>query len=467
METTNQNNLDEIISQDTEKINNDEQTKSEIMYIEVDKLHPHDANPRKNTGDVTELADSIKKNGILQNLTVVPATGYWYGDYTVIIGHRRLAAAKQAGLKTVPCVIREMGQKEQIATMLLENMQRSDLTVYEQAQGIQMMLDLGETVETVAEKTGFSESTVRRRTRLLKLDSDVFKETEGRQITMLEYDKLFEIKDDKKRNEVLKSIGTNNFNNEILRAVQAEKTTEIRKKFFEDLNEYAEEVKDTTGLVYIGWFDNTKNITDYSIPECTKLYYRSYGSGVGVSLYRSATADEKQAEQEKTEQENKIKEERDSKIRKLKELAERTYTLRRNFVKDFTLNEKATSKNLQNFIITALLEAALLEDNYFDIEKFIEMLDVEYDEDDLDEMQGVREVYERSNKTLQNKMVIAGYVLYNDRKTNDCYDYTGNHRENESLQRLYDGLITIGYEMSDEELAMMDGTHELYTTEDE
>ena len=94
-----------------------------------------------------------------------------------------------------------------------------------------MMLDLGETVETVAEKTGFSESTVRRRTRLLKLDSDVFKETEGRQITMLEYDKLFEIKDDKKRNEVLKSIGTNNFNNEILRAVQAEKTTEIRKNF--------------------------------------------------------------------------------------------------------------------------------------------------------------------------------------------------------------------------------------------
>ena len=96
-----------------------------------------------------------------------------------------------------------------------------------------------------------------------------------KQITMSEYDKLFEIKDDKKRNEVLKSIGTNNFNNEILRAVQAEKTTEIRKKFFEDLNEYAEEVKDTTGLVYIGWFDNTKNITDYSIPECTKLYYRS------------------------------------------------------------------------------------------------------------------------------------------------------------------------------------------------
>ena len=113
------------------------------------------------------------------------------------------------------------------------------------------------------------------------------------------------------------------------------------------------------------------------------------------------------------------------------------------------------------------LEKLVVNNEELDIEKFIEMLDVEYDEDDLDEMQGVREVYERSNKTLQNKIVIAGYVLYNDRKTNDCYDYTGNHRENESLQRLYDGLITIGYEMSDEELAMMDGTHELYTAEDE
>lgn len=457
METTNQNNLDEIISQDTEKINNDEQTKSEIVYIEVDKLHPHDANPRKNTGDVTELADSIKKNGILQNLTVVPATGYWYGDYTVIIGHRRLAAAKQAGLKTVPCVIREMGPKEQIATMLLENMQRSDLTVYEQAQGIQMMLDLGETVETVAEKTGFSESTVRRRTRLLKLDSDVFKETEGRQITMLEYDKLFEIKDDKKRNEVLKSIGTNNFNNEILRAVQAEKTTEIRKKFFEDLNEYAEEVKDTTGLVYIGWFDNTKNITDYSIPECTKLYYRSYGSGVGVSLYRSTTADEKQAEQE-----NKIKEERDNRIQRLKEATERAYNLRRNFVKDFKLNEKATSKNLENFLITALLE-----DNCFDVEKFLNMLDVEYDEDDISDTRDVQRIYNLSSKTQQNKMVIAGYVLYGDNTVTNCFDYKGCYCGNEELQRLYDGLTTIGYEMSDEEKALMDGTHELYTAEDE
>ena len=100
-------------------------------------------------------------------------------------------------------------------------------------------------------------------------------------------------------------------------------------------------------------------------------------------MYRytvARTADEEQTRQqiqkeqvEQAERENKIKEERDSRIRKAKRSRRNVrITLRRNFVKDFTLNEKATSKNLENFIITALLEAALLEDNYFDVEKFIE-----------------------------------------------------------------------------------------------
>lgn len=120
----------------------------ELQYIEVEKLHPHPDNPRKEIGDVSELAESIKQNGIFQNLTVVPnmvtgeVTGeVWQRGYTVIIGHRRLAAAKVAGLEKVPCVVADMTPKEQLQTMLLENMQRSDLTVYEQAQGFQLKLD--------------------------------------------------------------------------------------------------------------------------------------------------------------------------------------------------------------------------------------------------------------------------------------------------------------------------------------
>ena len=72
-----------------------------MTQLPVDKLFPHPDNPRKDLGDLTELADSIKANGIFQNLTVVPADDS-YETFTVVIGHRRLAAAKLAGLSEVP-----------------------------------------------------------------------------------------------------------------------------------------------------------------------------------------------------------------------------------------------------------------------------------------------------------------------------------------------------------------------------
>ena len=132
----------------------------ELVFLSVDKLIPHEKNPRKNLGDLTELSESIKAKGVMQNLTVVPGEG---DTYKIVIGHRRHAAGKLAGLEVLPCVIENMTEAEQVATMLLENIQRSELTVYEQAQGFQMMIDLGETPESIAELTGFSNSTVRRR----------------------------------------------------------------------------------------------------------------------------------------------------------------------------------------------------------------------------------------------------------------------------------------------------------------
>jgi len=121
--------------------------------------------------DIDELAESIKARGVMQNLTVVPNPDK-KDHYLVVIGNRRLTAARKAGLKTMPCSVVEMTEKEQISTMLLENMQRSDLSVSEQAQGFQLMLDLGETETTIAEKTGFSRSTVRHRLNLAKLDQE-------------------------------------------------------------------------------------------------------------------------------------------------------------------------------------------------------------------------------------------------------------------------------------------------------
>lgn len=171
---------------------------TKIVMLPIDTLNPHPDNPRKDIGDVSELAESIKANGVLQNLTVVPYFSPVHqriinGSYTVIIGHRRLAAAKLAGLTELPCVIANMSEKEQLSTMLTENMQRADLTVYEQAQGFQLMLDLGSSVDEIASDTGFSQSTIRRRVKLLDLDKEKFKKSVERGATLMDYAKLDQI----------------------------------------------------------------------------------------------------------------------------------------------------------------------------------------------------------------------------------------------------------------------------------
>ena len=188
---------------------------NKIVNIEIDKLLPHPKNPRKNLGDLSELADSIKKNGILQNLTVVKADE---DKYTVIIGHRRCAAAKLAGLTELPCVVADMDEAKQIETMLCENVQRSELTYVEQAEGFQLLLDMGFSVADVSEKTGFSESTVRRRTSLISmgLDRDKLVKSQSRNISLEDYAKLQNIEDEKERNELLDVLGTNNFNNMVI-----------------------------------------------------------------------------------------------------------------------------------------------------------------------------------------------------------------------------------------------------------
>lgn len=200
-----------------------------IVMLPVRLLHPHPENPRKDLGDLEELATSIAAKGILQNLTVTPRLkageltgGEWMSGYTVVMGHRRLAGAKQAGLTEVPCRIVPMSHREQLENMLLENMARSDLTRLEEAEGFQLLLDLGDSVEDVAQKTGFSESTVRRRVKLLELDRESLKKAELRGGTMADYEKLTRIEDEKERNKVLGLIGTAEFAGALRSAINAQ-----------------------------------------------------------------------------------------------------------------------------------------------------------------------------------------------------------------------------------------------------
>lgn len=179
----------------------------QIVNIAIDRLFPHADNPRKDLGDLSELAASIKASGILQNLTVVPdEPDNSNTDFTIIIGHRRYAAAKIAGLTELPCVVVEMSEREQLQTMLVENMQRSDLTVYEQAQGFQMMLNMGDSVAEIAEKSGFSQTTIRRRVKLLDLDRQKFQKAESRGATLNDYLKLDKLDSPEDKNKALDAM---------------------------------------------------------------------------------------------------------------------------------------------------------------------------------------------------------------------------------------------------------------------
>lgn len=288
--------------------------KPTLTTIAIEKLHPHPQNPRKVIGDVTELAESIKANGILQNLTVVPMNDDWT-EFTVIIGHRRLAAAKQAGLTELPCAIVEMSEKEQLSTMLTENMQRSDLTVYEEAKGCQLLLDLGDTVAEVAEKTGFSASKIRRRVKLCELDEEAFKESQLRQPTLQDYDRLNQIKDIDVRNKLLKSIGTNNFDNLLYSAVKKQETDEEKEKIEkfcleQGMTKVQKYHEIPSNYEYMGIFA-LKDLVGKDFADGRKRYfYFAYSS----NIYIYAEALKKQEKNDPEEEKRKLEEQRWDKL---------------------------------------------------------------------------------------------------------------------------------------------------------
>lgn len=142
---------------------------NQIKLINTSLIDPHPDNPRKNIGDVTDLAASIKTNGLLTPLSVVPN-----GErYRVIAGHRRLAACKQAGIGAVPCFVLHLNPLQQLEAMVTENCQREQLTVLEEADAIQGMLALGATTANVAYRLGRSADYVRSRAKAASIKTEV------------------------------------------------------------------------------------------------------------------------------------------------------------------------------------------------------------------------------------------------------------------------------------------------------
>lgn len=472
---------------------------ADITYIPIRQLHPHPDNPRKELGDLSELAASIKENGVYQNLTVIP--GHYLGsreyiqkcvdeggdaaaaaaawtpkalwsseEYTIIIGHRRTAAAQQAGLYELPCVIVEMDEREQMQTMMIENMQRSDLTIYEQAQGFQMMMDFGQTVEQIADKSGFSQSTVRRRIKLLELNQDNFKKAERRGATLSDFAQLDKIEDLDARNHVLETLGTQNFNRAMQAALEEQKWQHKKAEWIEQLKEFATEDPNATYQTHehVSAFGSWNTNKEVSVPEDAGRVPYFYKVTVSqIDLYKVRDVEAENAANAKRDA---IREENRMRADSFRNLTELMFNLRKAFVTELT------SKECRDHLPDIVRYSTRVGEQYgMDFDTLGEVLGVELTEAAIEESdkswQEILEI-EAAYITMPEKVLLAvAFCAADDSATGywgETWDssqqrYVFEHRENSELNETYKVLEALGYEMSDDEKALQNGTHRIFS----
>ncbi len=214
---------------------------SAFEMLPIAQVRPAAHNIRLDVGDVTELAESIKGQGIIQPLTVAPHPTL-EGDYILIAGHRRLAAAKKAGLDVVPCVINRTltSQAQQVQAMLVENLQRADITPVEEANAYQYLLDLpGYTVQSIAKDTGRSQKTVRERVKLTKLTDAAKASIDGGQVTLERAMVLADFAGDEEATQALEKVvasaSPNSWEYEVKRQTKRREWVQRMPKVREDL----------------------------------------------------------------------------------------------------------------------------------------------------------------------------------------------------------------------------------------
>lgn len=185
---------------------------NKISDIPIIKIRPNKAQPRKvfNEDDLNALSMSITENGILQPLTVrkVSAT-----EYELIAGERRLRASVMAGLRKVPCIVIKCSEKESAVYALLENLQRSDLGMFEEARGVSRLIRrYGLTQQEAAVKLGKTQSTIANKLRLLRLTYEEQEWIENAGLSERHARALLKLGDEGARREALSKIISENLN---------------------------------------------------------------------------------------------------------------------------------------------------------------------------------------------------------------------------------------------------------------
>ena len=165
-------NKEVSVAPNKELIDSHELSSDSINYLDINELKPNVSQPRKQFDDekISDLAESIKQHGVIQPIIVRPSVN----GFEIVAGERRWRASRLAGLKNVPCLVRELTERENMLLALIENMQREDLNPIEEALAFREMMTRYElTQEDVSKSVGKSRPFISNSLRLLKLPEDV------------------------------------------------------------------------------------------------------------------------------------------------------------------------------------------------------------------------------------------------------------------------------------------------------
>ena len=242
----------------------------EVDTIDINKIEPNSNQPRKNFNEdkIHELAESIKQHGLIEPLIVQKGKK---GFYTIIAGERRWRAAREAGVKEIPVVVKEYSDQQVMEIALFENIQRENLNAIEEAEAYERLIkDFNLKQDEVAERVSKSRVAITNSLRLLKLDPRVREMIIEDKIKSGHARALLSVTDQEEQYRLAVMIFDN--------SMSVRETEKMVKKYLADKDKPTKEVKkkDTqTELIYKDYEEKLKTVIG------TKVNINNKGKGKG------------------------------------------------------------------------------------------------------------------------------------------------------------------------------------------
>lgn len=254
--------------------------KSKLTEIPIDQIVANPHQPRKSFSNdtLTELCDSIKQYGLIQPITVRKGT---YSRYELIAGERRLRACMMAEMKTIPAIIIDVNNCESAAIALIENLQRENLSFFDEAEGYSNLIsDFNITQEELAQKIGKTQATIANKIRILKLSPVVKKIIKTNNLTERHARALLKLPTEEIQLKALKKITENNYNVtqtdeyiEFLLAPQKPHSHQKITRLFKDIRIFSNTIKQAIDMMNKSGVNaySEKNETDEYIEYIVKI----------------------------------------------------------------------------------------------------------------------------------------------------------------------------------------------------